>query len=193
MIHAVIFDCFGVLTTDTWKAYLDNLPTDIDKPILKDLNHQLDAGLISLDDFVQGVFEITGTKPALVEKLLNNEAAKNDNLLDYIRQLKEQGMKTAILSNVSSNWVKEIFLSEEERQLFDVMIFSFEVHMTKPDPGIFELAAERLGVAPEDCIFIDDAEWNCRGAESIGMKSVIYTDFGSTKSQISKLLTDSNK
>lgn len=188
MIKAVIFDCFGVLTTDTWKAYLDGLDDSIDKERLKELNHLLDAGIILIDDFARQVSDITGEEPDFIKKLLNPEIVKNTPLMDYIKTLKNIGLKTAILSNVSNQWIRDKFLTQEETQLFDEMILSFEVHLTKPDPRIFELACDRLGVQPKDIIFIDDSEYNCDAARLIGMRVVLYDNFIDTKAEIDKLL-----
>ena len=44
--------------------------------------------------------------------------------------------------------------------------------MHKPQPEIYRLAAERLGVAPEECVFVDDLRENCEGAEAVGMTAI---------------------
>ena len=51
-------------------------------------------------------------------------------------------------------------------------MISAEVHLHKPQPEIYRLAAERLEVAPEECVFVDDLRENCEGAEAVGMTAV---------------------
>lgn len=188
MIRAVIFDCFGVLTTDTWKQFVSSLPPEVNIPRLRELNHQLDAGFITMQEFVSEVQEITGREPVQVESLLNNEVVKNAELLEYVEYLRTKGLKIGMISNVSSNWVRDSFLTSKEQTLFDDMVFSFEVHMTKPDTRIFELACNRLGIDPAQTVMIDDIKSYCEAAESIGMKSVQYIDFGQCKSELNGLL-----
>jgi len=69
-----------------------------------------------------------------------------------------------------------------------VMIISSKEKLSKPDPKIFLLACERLGVKPEDCVFIGRKESYVEVAQSLGMKGFVYEDFSSFKSQISQLL-----
>ncbi len=184
MINTIIFDCFGVLTTDLWKAFVDSLPPDADRELLRELNRQLDTGYIERPEFVRKVYELTGKFPQEVEKLLNNEITKNDALIEEIKKLKTQGYKIGMISNVSSNWIRESLLTRDEQELFDDMVFSFEVQLAKPDSRIFELACSRLDIEPADAIFIDDIERYCAVAESLGMKSIVYTDLSSFRGSI---------
>ncbi len=184
MYKAVIFDCFGVLTTDTWKQFVDDLSDDVDKPKLRELNHQLDAGLLGHAEFLDQVYTVSGSKPQMVEKLLNNEMTKNTRLLDYIKTLRERGYKIGILSNISSNWIRDSFLTMEEQKLFDNFTLSYETGTTKPDPRIFEVACEGIGVALEESIFIDDIEHYCQAAESLGMRAIVYKDNDSMISEL---------
>ncbi|OGL34530.1 hypothetical protein A3F65_02715 [Candidatus Saccharibacteria bacterium RIFCSPHIGHO2_12_FULL_47_16b] len=190
MAKAIIFDCFGVLTKDWWREFCATLP---EGPVLekaKELNHQYDAGLISLQDFVAAVHKITGRKPEPIEDIfVSPEPMKNTELLEYIKQLKPK-YKIGIISNVGTNWIRDYFLTEEEQALFDDMVLSFEVGTTKPDPRIYEMAAERLGVKPEEVIFIDDLEPYCEAARGVGMQSIVYQDFVQLKTALQKILTD---
>lgn len=187
---AIIFDCFGVLTTDVWRAFLDGLPTTADKTEARRLNHAYDAGQISLQDFLEGVQKATGQKPTRVEELLvgGGEVVKNSRLLEYIAQLRGRGYKVGMISNIATNWIRDTFLSTEEQALFDHMLFSYEVGMTKPDPRIYHLACERLGVDPEEAVFIDDIDRYCAAAEAEGLRALVYTDFPSMHDQLEQLL-----
>jgi HAD superfamily hydrolase (TIGR01509 family) len=66
-----------------------------------------------------------------------------------------------------------LFTPEELESLFDVVVLSSEVGMVKPHPEIYELVAERLGVASGECIMIDDLPTNTAGAEAAGMQSKV--------------------
>jgi putative hydrolase of the HAD superfamily len=189
MIKAVIFDCFGVLTTDTWLAFIDTLPPGVDVTQARELNHQYDAGLITRDEFLQGVHEVTGRYPEEVEKLLHTEIAKNTALLDYIRELRSRGLAVGMISNVASNWIRDSFLTPEEQELFDVMVLSFEVGMTKPDPRIFMLACERLRVGPHEAVMIDDIERYCTAARAEGLQAIVYSNMQQLKGDLEPILS----
>lgn len=98
--------------------------------------------------------------------------------LDMIRQLRQRGYRTHLLSNTNDlHWrhIKEKFLSEEGytcADLFDQVILSHEAHLAKPDPAIFQYALRRIAGKPEQCIFIDDAEANTVAAQAEGLNGL---------------------
>lgn len=185
-MKAIIFDCFGVLTTDYWREFVARLPDDI-QPAAADLNKAYDAGFIVATDFMDQVETLTGQRPDTVEHR-KARAKKNHELLVYVAELKLH-YKIGLLSNIASDWIADEFLTPAEQGLFDAMIFSHNVSLTKPDHRIFELMAERLGVEPTDCIMIDDIEANCTGARETGMQAVEYRDFVQAQGELRQLLS----
>jgi len=93
-------------------------------------------------------------------------------MIDAVRQVKGAGYRTALLTNVSrdgeSLWRGLIPVED----LFDVVIDSSRVGLRKPDPAIYLLTCERLGVDPSDCLFIDDLECNVEAARDLGMQAI---------------------
>lgn len=188
MIKAIIFDCFGVLTEDAWRAFCASLPPGEGLQKAKELNHRYDAGLINLKDFVLGVEQATGHESKQVEDIImHKEFSKNIVLIDYIKGLKGR-YKIGLISNIATNWVRDDFLTPEEQSYFDDMVFSFEVGTTKPDPRIYEVAADRLGVEPSKCVFIDDIERYTQAAQAVGMSAIVYSDFNQMKTDLEALL-----
>lgn len=155
----------------------------------RELNRALDRAQLTLHEFSHAIHELTGRTPERVEHTIITDSSRNKNreLLNYITQ-KRSSYKIGLLSNIATNWIHDSFLTAEEAAIFDAYILSFEVGMTKPDPRIYQMAAEKLGVQPEECIFIDDGEANCQGAVAIGMQAVLYHDFSQAKNEIEKLL-----
>jgi HAD superfamily hydrolase (TIGR01509 family) len=186
MVKAIIFDCFGVLTTDVWRAFLDSLPPSADVQRARDLCHAANAGMIGQDEYLQGVEEATGFRPPEIEKTFRGEVVKNTPLLRYIRELKRD-YAIGLLSNASSNWIRQEFLTEEEQELFDVTILSYEVGMIKPDPRIFMLACERLRIGPHEAVIVDDVESYVAAAEGEGLMGVVYRDLDDFKQNIALL------
>lgn len=187
MIKAVIFDCFGVLTKDTWRAFLDSLPDDVDRQDASDINRAYDAGILDKQDFLDQIQLVTGTEPRQIESLRSNEISKNTELLSYIKELK-QNYKIGLLSNIASDWITKTFLDKTEQALFDEMVFSFKEGMTKPNPQIFELICDKLDVNPSEAVMIDDIEGYCEAAERTGMKAVCYKNFAQLKAELSGIL-----
>jgi HAD superfamily hydrolase (TIGR01509 family) len=186
MIKAIIFDCFGVLTTDLWKEFVATLPPE-QHAAARDLNYAYDSGRLSRDEFRAEVEKLTGQLPHEIETTIGSAVEKNHALLEYIEELTKK-YKVSILSNIASDWVRSQFLTVEEQKLFNSMIFSHDVGMAKPDRAIFELAAERLAVRPEECVLIDDSPRHVAGAESVGMKGIIYENFEQMKHELEKAL-----
>lgn len=190
MIRAIIFDCFGVLTTDKWRDFVADLPHE-QQESARSLNRAYGAAIIDEQAFLAQLEELTGFVPQQVHDLLDNEDTKNTKLLGYIGEL-AQDYSIGLLSNVASNWIRSTLLTEAEQTYFDDMVFSYEVGMTKPDPRIYRLACQRLGVKPEDTVFIDDIPSYCEAAKQQGMQAIVYEDFASLKAQLETLLTNTN-
>jgi putative hydrolase of the HAD superfamily len=81
--------------------------------------------------------------------------------------------RTAILSNADTTLrgrLRELAIHE----LFDAVVSSAEEGLAKPEPEIYRLAAEQIGIPPEACVFVDDADRNVRAAEAVGMRGILY-------------------
>jgi putative hydrolase of the HAD superfamily len=97
-------------------------------------------------------------------------------MADAVRQIRDAGYKTALLTNISREGealFRELFPVEE---LFDVVIDSSKVGLRKPDPEIYRLTCTRLGLAPEQCLFIDDLLCNVEAAGELGMETILCLD-----------------
>jgi epoxide hydrolase-like predicted phosphatase len=72
-------------------------------------------------------------------------------------------------------------------ELFDTVVISAEVGLHKPQPEIYTLAAERLGVEPQACVFVDDLKENCEGAEAVGMTAIRHRSAPETIARLEEL------
>ncbi len=188
MIKAIIFDCFGVLTSSSWKEFWSSLPTQKQQEEARALNRNYDAHKLSHEEFLQKLSTVTGrTSKQIVETLFGTPEQKNIKLLSYIKSLKPR-YKIAILSNVATNWITEELLTETEQLLFDDIVQSFQLGITKPDPKIFHIAAKRLGLKTSECLLIDDIERYCEAARREGMQTIVYDNFGQMKTELETLL-----
>jgi putative hydrolase of the HAD superfamily len=96
------------------------------------------------------------------------------------------GIRVGLLSN---SWGTDMYPRQRLDAIFDVQVISGEVGLRKPDPAIYELAADRLGVPPARCAFVDDLDRNVEVAEGLGMFGVVHGgDTPSTVEQLRRFL-----
>lgn len=173
MIRALIFDCFGVLYHGSLGHLREMLPADRRQELM-DLNKSSDYGYISRQEYFTRAAEITGVSPGELKAITAQQHIRNEPLVDYVRAMKPR-YKIGLLSNVGSDVMNGLFSPAEQTELFDTVVLSSDIGMTKPNPDIFEFAARQLDVLPEECIMIDDLLGNIQGAERTGMKGVAYS------------------
>jgi len=187
---AVVFDLFETLITE-WghKKYTKN-------EMCEDLGinraefdffwdeKALDQyeGKITYEDSIAYVCEKCGKSvdERTISKILDKRIKTKSVCFEYVqpevyqllKRLRDMGLQTAIISNCSSEEVK-VLKESEIYKYFDEVILSYEVHMKKPDPCIYEEAAKRLGIDVRECIFVGDGGSNeLVGAQNVGMKAI---------------------
>ncbi|MEK7838278.1 MAG: HAD-IA family hydrolase, partial [candidate division NC10 bacterium] len=82
--------------------------------------------------------------------------------------------KVSILSNADATLRRRLEHDIRIHHIFDDIVCSADVGMAKPEPTIFRIAANRLGVPPERCVFVDDFDQNIAAAESVGMQAILF-------------------
>jgi putative hydrolase of the HAD superfamily len=100
----------------------------------------------------------------------------NEPMLAFLRGLRERGYRLALLTNNVREWEARWRAMLPVDELFEVVVDSAFVGVRKPDPAIYRLTCERLGVEPERCLFVDDNELNCAAATELGMVAVRFGD-----------------
>lgn len=188
MIQAVVFDCFGVLTTDGWIAFRDKFlahdPDLLERGIAS--NRRVDAGLISYEDFITDISSLAGKTREETLAVIEGRAT-NEKLYEYIRDSLKGRYKIGMLSNAGANWLDELF-EPWQVALFDETVFSYEIGAIKPDRLMYETMVAKLGLAPEECVFIDDQERYVHGAITVGMQGILFDDTASTVARLEGLL-----
>ena len=174
MIKAIIFDCFGVIAQEGWHPFRDEyLASDpLKLAQARDLLKASGNGFISHQDFIEGLAELAGMSPEKTRQHIEDNPP-NEALLDFIKN-ELSDYKIGMLSNVSSNRLDQI-LSSQQKELFDTICLSYDMGVSKPNKEAYLIAAEKLGVTPEECIFTDDVLEFCDGAERVGMKALLFT------------------
>ena len=153
--------------------------------------HALERGECSGPEFEQilapRLLRLDG-EAVLAEGLLRRMFAASlpvPSMYDTIRTLRAAGFSTCLLSN---SWGCDEYPRADFPGLFDTVVLSGEVGMRKPEKEIFLHAAETLGLAPAECVFIDDMEPNVAAAQACGMTGVLHTETAATARALQDLL-----
>lgn len=110
--------------------------------------------------------------PPLHEEWRVSQRAIEPNL-QLVRDLRGS-CKLAILSNADLTLRGRLERELGIHHLFDDIVCSAEVGMAKPESGVYLLSAERLGLEPDECVFVDDLDTNVEAARKVGMQGVLF-------------------
>lgn len=114
----------------------------------------------------------------------------NDAMLDHLRTLRDtRGVRLAMLTNNVREWeARWRAMIPDIDELFELIVDSAFVGMRKPDPRIYALTLERLGLPAEACAFVDDMEENCTAAAALGLHAVHFTSTDDAIAQLDALV-----
>jgi 2-haloacid dehalogenase len=195
-INNVIFDFGGVLIE--WNPYLlyrKVLPNDteierfLQEIHLSEWNYSFDQGY----PFELGIAELCRRYPdrsdlirMFDERWTEMLGVTIDANIEMIKELKAGGVPVYGLSNWSAVKFEQTRRMHPFFDLFDDRVISGEVKIAKPDPRIYKMLLDRNHLLPEECLFIDDSEENCRAARQLGINTVLYQ----SSKQVRRELTD---
>ena len=154
--------------------------------------HALERGECTVPEF-ERMFAArltrTDGRPVPAEGLLGRMFAATKTvpaMYDLLRSARAAGVRTCLLSN---SWGSEWYDRTDFPALFDGVVISCEVGMRKPEPEIFQHAAQLIGLPPAACVFVDDVEANIAAAEACGMTGVHHSDPAVTTERVATLLS----
>lgn len=197
MIKAIAFDYGGVIELregDLFKEivqYLNVTRENWDRVYfsLNHLNMVKKGGevlALTAEKFHASDVQISYIKNLTIEH--NKKDKKiNKELLDIIKELKKKNYKIALLSNNSVE-LRQKLIDQNIIDLFDTIIISSEVGHQKPQPEIFEILFDKLGVHSNEVIFIDDTSQSLLNANDIGYIPLLYVNNEKLKKDLLNLL-----
>jgi len=195
-LRAVIFDYGMVLTgqpsTEAHDAMLriTGLPHDQFEAIYWADRHAYDEGKLTGLQFWQNLVRDAklNLDAAAIDDLNLWDArmwtTQNPAMLAWQRQLKQHGIKTAILSNMGDTVLANMEREFDWLPRFDVLVWSYQHKMAKPDPAIYRLALDQLGTQPEETLFIDDRQVNIDAARALGLVSIQFSNIEKLREDI---------
>jgi putative hydrolase of the HAD superfamily len=198
-MRGLLVDFGGVLTTnvfDSFRAFCEDegLDPEAIKRLFREdaraLEHVrgLERGELSEAGFAERFGELLELEPerrsGLVDRMFGH-IQPDEQMVEALRRARAQGVRTGLISNSmgAGRYDRSMF-----PELFDGVVISGDEGMHKPEPAIYELGCERVGLPPTDCVFVDDLRENCEGAEAVGMTAVLHRGVERTLPQLEQLL-----
>jgi putative hydrolase of the HAD superfamily len=196
-MKGLLLDFGGVLTTNVFDSFRDfcvaeGLDPDAVRNLFRtspralELVRGLEVGDLSEDEFGERFGELLeiDDRAGLVERMFGG-LREDELMVAAVRRARVAGVRTGLVSNSmgAGRYDRDTF-----PELFDGVVISGDVGLHKPQPEIFLLGAERAGVAPAECVFVDDLRENCEGAEAVGMTAVLHRGADTTLPELERLL-----
>jgi epoxide hydrolase-like predicted phosphatase len=195
----LIVDFGGVLTSNVFESFAafceaEGLAPERVRDAFRNedggrrLLFDLELGKLSNEDFEQQFCAHlgldAGRADGLIERLFGGMTADHEMEMAVV-MAKRQGIRTGLISN---SWGATNYELDRFPEMFDGWVISGDEGMRKPDPAIYELGAERIGLTPEDCVFVDDLKGNLKPARAMGMATVHHVTAAETIPQLQDLL-----
>ena len=203
----VISDFGGVLTTPLVEAFASvqdrvGIPPKTFGEALRALNEkegtnplfELECGRITEKEFqvqlADGLEPLLGHRPEIEDfgLLLFEALDPNPGMIDLIREVRRDGIRTSLLTNNVKEWEVKWRSMMPIDELFETVVDSAFVGCRKPDPRIYHLTLERVGLDPEECIFIDDMKINIDAANELGLHGVHFRETAQVRAEVHDLL-----
>ncbi|CAB4955576.1 unannotated protein [freshwater metagenome] len=197
--RGLLIDFGGVLTTNVFEAFGDfaeaeGLERDAIGQLFKtdrearNLLKDLESGTIDTVAFGPPFVARAGLGPDRADGVVTRmfSALRSDvAMADAVRAARRAGIRTGLISNSWGDGMAydQALLDEA----FDGVVLSHEERMRKPAPEIFVIGAERIGLRPEECVFVDDLPFNLPPAEELGMTTVLHRDAAETVPRLEEL------
>jgi putative hydrolase of the HAD superfamily len=197
--RGLLLDFGGVLTTSLLDAIrrfcvecglAANTLLDLfrDDPVGRRLLADVECGVISQPEFERGVGKLLGVDPErLVQRLLGG-VEPEPTILAAAGRARAAGIRTGVLSNSWGLDPFDPYAGWRLAERFDAVVISEHTGTRKPDPAIYTLAAERLGLPCDVCVFVDDLRRNLEPARALGMTVIHKTSADQVVTDLERVL-----
>lgn len=138
------------------------------------------------DAFAAAIAEVGGRVEArgLLARLAHH-LDLDEPMVDLVREVRAAGVPVALVSNSLG---RDCYARVDLDELFDVTVISGQVGVRKPSRRIYAIAADRLGLAPEQCVMVDDLEHNLVGAARLGIRGIHHRTAADTVRAVREVL-----
>lgn len=194
-MRGLLVDFGGVLTSDVFASFArfcraEGLDADHVKQLFRtdetarDLLVRLETGTLPEPEFEAAFAARLGLPPDDLIARLFGAIAPDEAMVGAVRAAKAHGLVTGLLSN---SWGMATDYAALGPDLFDAQVISAVEGMRKPDPRIYPLAAQRMGLDPSEIVFVDDLGFNLKPARALGMTTVLHEGAATTVPHLERL------
>ena len=192
----LLVDWGGVLTTDLFASFSafcekEGLSPDAmrdafrSNPEARDLLIALEEGRIEESEFEPQLAALLNVEPLnLIDRLFAGSSL-DPLMVAAVRAVHGAGIRTGLVSN---SWGVRRYPRDLMAELFDGIVISGEVGIRKPALRMYELGAERIGVEPASCVYVDDLPFNLKPARELGMATIHHMVATETIAELERLL-----
>ena len=186
-MRAVVFDYGMVLTgTPDVEAHdamvrITGLPAERFEQLYWVDRHAYDLGELSGVTFWEKFSRDAGLDlgPSELDEINRLDArmwtSQDPAMVAWQQRLKQRGLLTAILSNMGDTVLQNIEREFQWIANFDVLVWSYQLGIAKPDPAIYRHTLLQLGTSPEETLFLDDKVANIEAARALGIHAIRFT------------------
>ncbi|HXO10063.1 MAG TPA: HAD family phosphatase [Solirubrobacteraceae bacterium] len=193
--RGLLIDWGGVMTSNMFETFSgfckrEGLSPDVvakqfrNDPASRELLVGLETGVLPEEQFQVEFAAILGVPPSELIDRMFADGRLDEPMIDAVRNARRAGIKTCLLSN---SWGTRRYDRALLAELFDGIVISGEVGIRKPTPEIYELAAQRIGLEPRQCVFVDDLRFNLDPAAALGMTTILHRDSEQTIAELERL------
>ena len=197
--RGLILDFGGVVTTDLFGelsafSIREGLAPDAFVHVLRDVPEGRDAfqavevGRISQRTYEVIIGRLLGVDDRGLLRRALGGLRPRPQVLDLVQRARKAGIRAAVLSNSWGEGEYDPYEGYSLDAMFDAVVISGETGLCKPDPAIYLLTAEKMGMPPQECVFADDTAANLQPATELGMAAVHFTDDAAGVTEFERLL-----
>lgn len=184
----LVFDFFGVICSEIAPCWLQKyFSPEVATRINGEIVTLADTGDISQDELFRELARLAKITPEKAQEEWLSLVQIDPAVVGLITDLAPM-LRISLLTNSPAPFVRGIMNKHGLESHFEYILVSAEVRIAKPDPRVFRRMLTRLGAQPDDAVMIDDNPANIAGAESIGMKGILFK----SASQLRQTILDMN-
>jgi putative hydrolase of the HAD superfamily len=194
--RGLLIDWGGVLTSslfDSFAAFCRAEGLEIEElraafreqPAAREALIEMETGRIDEAEFemrLAAILELRDHR-GLVDRMFAG-IRPDEDMVEAVARIRAAGVRTCLVSN---SWGPDRYDRYHLDRLFDATVISALEGTRKPDPRMYELAIERIGVPPAECVFVDDLPFNLPPAEAMGIATVLHHSAAETIPQLERL------
>lgn len=198
--RGLLVDFGGVLTTNVFETFSgfctrEGLAPDVlrrafrEDETARELLVGLETGTVTEADFERGLGAALGLPAEKHDGLIARlwaDLGPDEDMIEAVAGFRAKGIRTGLISN---SWGRALKYEEDlMERLFDGLVISHLEGIRKPDPAIYALGAERIGLPPAECVFVDDLPGNLKPARAMGMATVVHRSAPETVAELEEIL-----